>query len=42
MSDIEVLVELAWLFARVLPHLGVLSHNEVPPQVQVASIATLD
>ena len=30
------------LFARVLPHLGVLSHNEVPPQVQVASIATLD
>jgi flagellar biosynthesis protein FlhA len=30
------------LFARVLPHLGVLSHNEVPPQVHVASIATLD
>ncbi len=30
------------LFARVLPHLGVLSHNEVPPQVQVASVATLD
>ena len=30
------------LFARVLPHLGVLSHNEVPPQIQVASIATLD
>ena len=30
------------LFARVLPHLGVLSHNEIPPQVQVASIATLD
>jgi flagellar biosynthesis protein FlhA len=26
----------------VLLHLGVLSHNEVPPQVQVASIATLD
>ena len=24
------------LFARVLPHLGVVSHNEVPPQVQVA------
>ncbi|MBP7779321.1 MAG: flagellar biosynthesis protein FlhA, partial [Acidobacteria bacterium] len=24
------------LFARVLPHLGVLSHNEVPPQVHVA------
>jgi len=30
------------LFARVLPHLGVLSHNEVPPQVHVASLATLD
>ncbi len=30
------------LFARVLPHLGVLSHSEVPPQVHVASIATLD
>jgi flagellar biosynthesis protein FlhA len=30
------------LFARVLPHLGVLSHNEVPPQVHVAAIATLD
>jgi flagellar biosynthesis protein FlhA len=30
------------LFARVLPHLGVLSHNEVPPQVQVAAVATLD
>jgi flagellar biosynthesis protein FlhA len=30
------------LFARVLPHLGVLSHNEIPPQLQVASIATLD
>ena len=30
------------LFARVLPHLGVLSHNEIPPQVQVAAIATLD
>ncbi|MBL8136876.1 MAG: flagellar biosynthesis protein FlhA [Acidobacteria bacterium] len=30
------------LFARVLPHLGVLSHNEVPAQVHVASIATLD
>ena len=30
------------LFARVLPHLGVLSHNEVPPQIHVASIATLD
>ena len=30
------------LFARVLPHLGVLSHNEIPPQLQVAPIATLD
>ena len=30
------------LFARVLPHLGVLSHSEIPPQMQVASIATLD
>ncbi|MCC7180154.1 MAG: flagellar biosynthesis protein FlhA [Acidobacteria bacterium] len=30
------------LFARVLPHLGVVSHNEVPPQIHVAAIATLD
>mgnify|MGYP001418028234 CR=1 FL=1 len=30
------------LFARVLPHLGVLSHNEIPPQLHVASVATLD
>jgi flagellar biosynthesis protein FlhA len=30
------------LFARVLPHLGVLSHNEVPPQTQVVAVATLD
>lgn len=30
------------LFARVLPHLGVLSHNEIPPQIRVASVATLD
>ncbi len=30
------------LFMRVLPHLGVLSHNEVPPQIRVASVATLD
>jgi flagellar biosynthesis protein FlhA len=30
------------LFARVLPHLGVLSHNEIPAQIQVAAIATLD
>ena len=30
------------LFARVLPHLGVLSHNEVPPQTQVVAVTTLD
>ena len=30
------------LFARVLPHLGVLSHNEIPSQISVAAIATLD
>jgi flagellar biosynthesis protein FlhA len=30
------------LFARVLPQMGVLSHNEVPPQVHVAAVATLD
>ena len=30
------------LFARVLPHLGVLSHNEIPPQLQVAAVATLE
>jgi flagellar biosynthesis protein FlhA len=30
------------LFARVLPHLGVLSHNEVPPHLQIASVAVLD
>jgi len=30
------------LFARVLPHLGVLSHNEVPPQTAVVAVATLD
>lgn len=30
------------LFARVLPHLGVLSHNEIPPQLHVAAVATLD
>lgn len=30
------------LFARVLPHLGVLSHNEVPAHVQVVPVATLD
>ena len=30
------------LFARVLPHLGVLSHNEVPSHIQVVPVATLD
>jgi flagellar biosynthesis protein FlhA len=30
------------LFARVLPHLGVLSHNEVPAHVHVVAVATLD
>jgi flagellar biosynthesis protein FlhA len=30
------------LFARVLPHLGVLSHNEVPPHVNIVPLATLD
>jgi flagellar biosynthesis protein FlhA len=30
------------LFARVLPHLGVLSHNEIPPQLHIAAIATLE
>jgi flagellar biosynthesis protein FlhA len=30
------------LFARVLPHLGVLSHNEVPAHIPVVSVATLD
>ena len=30
------------LFARVLPHIGVLSHNEVPPHVRVAPVAVLD
>jgi flagellar biosynthesis protein FlhA len=30
------------LFARVLPHLGVLSHNEVPTHIPVVSVATLD
>ena len=30
------------LFARVLPHLGVLSHNEVPPQTPVVAVTTLD
>jgi flagellar biosynthesis protein FlhA len=30
------------LFARVLPHLGVLSHAEVPAHVHVVPVATLD
>jgi flagellar biosynthesis protein FlhA len=30
------------LFSRVLPHLGVLSHNEVPPHVRIANVAVLD
>jgi flagellar biosynthesis protein FlhA len=30
------------LFTRVLPHLGVVSHNEVPPHLQIASVAVLD
>jgi flagellar biosynthesis protein FlhA len=30
------------LFARVLPQVGVLSHNEVPTHVRVAPVAVLD
>jgi flagellar biosynthesis protein FlhA len=30
------------MFSRVLPHLGVLSHAEVPPHVPVVAVATLD
>jgi flagellar biosynthesis protein FlhA len=30
------------LLARVLPHIGVLSHAEVPPHVRIVSVATLD
>jgi flagellar biosynthesis protein FlhA len=30
------------LFARVLPHLGILSHAEVPSHIQVVPVATLD
>ena len=30
------------LFARVLPHIGVLSHSEVPPQLRIATVAVLD
>ncbi|MEZ5316930.1 MAG: FHIPEP family type III secretion protein [Vicinamibacterales bacterium] len=30
------------LFSRALPHVAVLSHAEVPPQVRVVSVATLE
>jgi flagellar biosynthesis protein FlhA len=30
------------LFSRVLPQVGVLSHNEVPPHIRVSPIAVLD
>ena len=30
------------LFARVLPHVAVLSHNEVPPHVRVTVLSVLD
>ena len=30
------------LFARVLPHIGVLSHNEVPPHVRVTPVTVLE
>jgi flagellar biosynthesis protein FlhA len=30
------------LFARALPHIGVLSHGEIPPQLRIATIAVLD
>ena len=30
------------LFTRVLPHIGVLSHNEVPAQLRIATVAVLD
>ncbi|HEY2904423.1 MAG TPA: flagellar biosynthesis protein FlhA [Vicinamibacterales bacterium] len=30
------------LFARVLPHIGVLSHSEIPPQLKIATVAVLD
>jgi flagellar biosynthesis component FlhA len=33
---------LSRLFARALPSVGVISHNEVPPQLHVASVAVLD
>ncbi len=30
------------LFTRVLPHIGVLSHNEIPAHVRIAPVAVLD
>jgi flagellar biosynthesis protein FlhA len=30
------------LFSRALPHIAVLSHSEIPPQMRVMSVATLD
>ena len=30
------------LFSRALPHIAVLSHSEVPPQMRVVAVATLD
>jgi len=33
---------LSRLFAQVLPHLGVISHSEVPSHLQIASVAVLD
>ncbi len=30
------------LFSRVLPHLAVLSHDEVPPHVRIAPTSVLD
>ncbi len=30
------------LFTRVLPHLGVLSHNEVPPHVRLVPVAVIE
>ncbi len=30
------------LFSRVLPHIGVLSHNEVPPHVKLTPVAVID
>ena len=30
------------LFTRVLPHIGVLSHGEVPPHMRIATVAVVD